>query len=120
MEIRNLTQHIICICDDVGRIIDKLHPYSNVAARVVEIPGTQLSLKSYTGDKIFYTARKWGGVENLPKPEKGVIFIVSRLVAQQCVGRRDIFSPGTGLRDGPVRENGKIIGVRRFIQAPQE
>lgn len=119
MEIRNLTQHIICICDDVGRIIGELYPYGDVA-RVAEIPGTQLHLKYYTGDEIFYTAREWGEVENLPKPEKGVIFIVSRLVAQQCIGRSDIFSPGTGLRDGPVRENGKIIGVRKFIQAPQK
>jgi hypothetical protein len=40
-------------------------------------------------------------------------------VAGRLRGRPDVFSPGTGPRDGAIRDKqGRITGVTRLIQAP--
>jgi hypothetical protein len=59
-------------------------------------------------------------VEGLPPflpPEEGIFFIVSALVgAHMSVrGRGDVLVPGTGPRDGAIRDNkGHIVAVTRL------
>jgi len=58
----------------------------------------------------------YGEVENIPKPQDGVIYIVALLVAQVLAGTRtDIICPDTG-PDSAVRDDkGLIAGVKRFM-----
>ncbi len=73
----------------------------------------------------------WGEITGLPEPQEGVIFIVSLQVVQRLqflgVVRIDVVSPGTGPKDGAVREPktfpdgspnskaGQIVAVTRLI-----
>lgn len=54
------------------------------------------------------TETVFGEVENLPAPQDGVIYIVSRIVRAACPDRNDLFYPNELVRD----ENGRIIGCQ--------
>lgn len=60
---------------------------------------------------------KHGEIQDLPKPKKGVTFIVSAIVltAAKKIGRKDVVAPATG---HPLckRENGFIISVPGFVR----
>lgn len=110
MEIINLTPHSINFFS-TGYGVEETYPSAGVA-RVASKQGHQI-------DGPFFSAPIWGEVEGLPAPKEGTIYIVSALVAGRCIGRTDVFSPGTGPNDGAVRdEKGQIKAVTRFIQAP--
>lgn len=86
-------------------------------ARVSTTPGKPLA--PIEGVAVFGRTI-YGAVEGLPAPEPGTIFIVSALVAgrPEVAGRDDVFVPGTGPRDGAVRDaNGQIYAVTRLVQA---
>lgn len=56
----------------------------------------------------------YGGIEDLPEPQEGVIYIVSKMVHDMST-RQDIIYPDTGpsaLRD----EQGMIVSVCRFLR----
>jgi hypothetical protein len=104
----NLTPHDIVLRTPEG---DITYP-SHGLARVASIPGSHLG-------GCLWAAPHWGAIEGLPRPSEGVIYLVSALVAARCVGRQDVFSPGTGPLDSPVRDDqGRIVAVTRLIQAP--
>ena len=111
MKIINLTLHAITFtpsADETQTIT------SSGVARVATTPGQDL------GGGL-WSAPTWGDVEGLPAPRPDTIYVVSALVAGRCVGRDDVFSPGTGPQDGAVRnERGQIVAVTRLIQAPQK
>lgn len=108
-DIINLTPHAITLVD--GGVETTL-PSSGVA-RVASKPGQALG-------GVFFSSTTFGDVEGLPAPQEGKVFVVSALVAGRCVGRADVFSPGTGPADGAIRdEKGQIKAVTRLIQAPQ-
>lgn len=45
--------------------------------------------------------------------------IVSGLVLAACAGRTDVFGPGTGPKDGALRDSkNQIVAVTRLIAAP--
>jgi hypothetical protein len=114
----NLTPHSIVLLRDNGLGGQEGAEFtpSGVVARVGSKPGVKLEGK----DLPLYSTTTFGEVEGLPAPQAGVIFLVSALVAGRCVGREDVFSPGTGPNDGAVRdEKGQIKAVTRLIQAPQ-
>ena len=48
---------------------------------------------------------EFGEVENLPEPQEGTVYIVSRLVAT-AANRADVLCPGAAVRD----EQGRVIG----------
>ena len=107
----NLTPHAITFFS-TGYGVETTYP-SEGLARVASKPGSQI-------DGPFFSAPTWGEVEGLPAPQEGTVFVVSALVAARCIGRADVFSPGTGPADGAIRdEKGQIKAVTRFIQAPQ-
>ncbi|MFV1943465.1 hypothetical protein VPH49_21875 [Pseudomonas luteola] len=61
--------------------------------------------------------------DGLPPPQDGVIYVVSAMVQQALrangIERHDVFSPGTGQNDGPVRDpQGRIVAVTRLVQLP--
>jgi hypothetical protein len=67
-------------------------------------------------DGIEFVSQEYGKIEDLPKPEKDTIYIVSLVVKQavQKLGRTDVVSPDTS-PEGAVRDGqGRIIGVKRF------
>ena len=62
----------------------------------------------------------FGAVEGLPNPMPDTIFLVSALVGgrPEVSGRDDVFIPGTGPRDGTVRNaEGQVYAVTRLVQA---
>ena len=114
----NLTPHSIVVLRDDGLGCQEAAEFSpsGVVARVATKPGEKMEGK----DLPLFTSTTFGEVEGLPAPQAGTIFLVSALVAGRCVGRADVFSPGTGPADGAVRnEKGHITAVTRLIQAPQ-
>ena len=120
MKIVNLTPHAINIAANggVGYIESDCEtiPPSGVVARVASIPG---ELIFPPVDLPLYTAPTFGEVEGLPAPEAHTIYLVSGMVAARCIGRADVFSPGTGPADGAIRnDKGHIVAVTRLIQAP--
>lgn len=48
-------------------------------------------------------------------PNKGWVYLVNAVVAQELAGRHDVITPATG-RLGVIREDGKIIAVTHFNQ----
>lgn len=54
------------------------------------------------------TRQVFGEVIDLPEPEEGVFFVVSRMVAAACPERRDLLIPGPLIRD----ENNNVVGCR--------
>ena len=52
------------------------------------------------------------GVEGLPEPRPGVLYIVSRAVAQAAPDRDDLTVPDDLVRD----EEGRVIGARRLAR----
>ena len=54
----------------------------------------------------------FGTVEGLPKPQDGVYYMVSSLVAQALPSRTDLFVPDDVIRD----EAGRVIGCRALAR----
>lgn len=62
----------------------------------------------------------YGAVEGLPDPAPDTIYLVSALVGgrPEVASRDDVFIPGTGPRDGTVRDtNGQVYAVTRLVRA---
>ena len=117
MDVVNLTPHAIILFRDNGLGDQEAAEFtpSGVVARVSSAPGEKIEGKDFP----LYGAPTWGEVEGLPAPEPYKIYLVSALVAARCVGRKDVFSPGTGPNDGAIRnDQGHIKAVTRLIQAP--
>lgn len=115
MDIINLTSHAIVLRNRLG--VDTTISPSGKVARVSSTPGTELNVDAPCA---VYSAPTWGELVDLPAPQADTIYIVSALVAARCVGRDDVFSPGTGPGDEAVRDSdGKIVAVTRLIQAAQ-
>jgi hypothetical protein len=110
IKIVNLTPHAIVLRGSAG---DTTVPPSGTIARVSSTPGV---LTERTGIPVPVAGpTTFGDVTGLPAPEDGTIYIVSGLVAGR-VARSDVFAPGTGPADNPVRdEKGNIVAVTRLI-----
>ena len=115
-EFVNLTPHDIVLQYPSGARLTI--PPSGTEARVDSVSGV---LRETVDSGIpIYEAPTWGEVEGLPDPESGKIFIVSGLVASRSFGRKDVVSPGTGPKDGVIRnEKGHVVAVTRLIAAPE-
>jgi len=86
-------------------------------ARVSTTPGGRLA---DVNGVAAYGPTTFGVVEGLPEPQDGVVYLVSALVAgrPEVAGRNDVFVPGTGPKDGAVRDGaGQIYAVTRLVQA---
>lgn len=98
MNIINLTPHTVNIMhNDVETTIE---PYGIVARCTVNE-----ELIGYVNDIPVYKT-VMGDVVYLPEPKDGVVFIVSRVVAEAAKGRDDLYIPTKSIRDSA----GRIIG----------
>jgi hypothetical protein len=63
-------------------------------------------------------AQRFGGVEGLPAPAPGMMFIVSAPALSALRGSRpDVVGPGTGPNDAAIRnEAGHIVAVTRLVR----
>lgn len=66
------------------------------------LPGTDLPL----------TLMRYGAAEGLPDPVPGVVYLVSQLVVNACLDRRDLVFPAGLVRDA----EGTIIGFRHLAR----
>jgi hypothetical protein len=110
MKLINLTPHEITLILEGGEF--HILP-SGMVARCITNRVTVGEINVDEGLKIPINRTEFGKVENLPKPEKGVCYIVSAIVAQAMAGKRDdLFIPDDAVRD----EQGKIIGARALAK----
>lgn len=115
MHILNLTPHPLTLRSSDGT--DHVLVPSGVIARVSSTPG---GLSSIPGVPVpVATAPTYGEVVGLPDSQPDAILIVSSMVLGRLSGRRDVFAPGTGPGDEPVRDTaGRIVAVTRLIACP--
>lgn len=88
--------------------------------RVDNLPGKKVDeeFSPFAGICDEFTGDTHGHVVDLPDPQPGHVFIVSGMVGD-CLDRHsrpDVFVPGTGPKDNPVRVNGQIVAVTRVKQ----
>ncbi|MDD7029296.1 MAG: hypothetical protein PUI49_07115 [Prevotellaceae bacterium] len=93
MKLINLTPHIINIVAEDGTRLRDIE-MSGIIARVGQREEVIGNL-----DGIPVTRQVFGEVMNLPEPQEGVAFIVSRLVAVAATDRDDLFIPGPMVRN---------------------
>ena len=63
-------------------------------------------------------SQNFGDIIGLPKPEKGVIYIVSGIVLNACkeLGIKDCVAPASGHTETKRNEKGHIVSVPCFVQ----
>ena len=105
MKLKNLTPHDITIMDGDDNLILAL-PRSGEVARCSEKIENIGSIE-VNGHEIPIIRKTLGHVENLPKPEKDVMLVVSLAVAKAAKDRNDLLIPGQAVRD----DKGRIIGT---------
>ena len=100
----NLTPHVIKVEDYTGNIIS-FEPTEPAAKIKVE-------QEFFETGNFRFSFTNFGEIENLPEPQKHVIFITSLIVAQKAK-RIDVVSPDIG----PTAEriDGQIDFVRGFV-----
>lgn len=110
----NLTPHALTLRAASGA--DTVLPPSGTVARVSSTPG---ALETVAGVPVPVAGlQTFGGVEGLPAPAPGTMFIVSGMVLAALRGSRpDVVGPGTGPNDGAVRnEKGHVVAVTRLVR----
>ncbi len=108
--ITNLTPHPLTLRSATGQ--DTVLPPSGTIARVSATPGAVEDREGFPVPVALPDT--FGAVEGLPEPEEGTIYIVSGLVGSH-ISRPDVFVPGTGPKDGAIRnEKGHIMAVTRL------
>jgi len=108
----NLTPHGITVYHDNGNAFYlPQHGYPVRLAEERQTIGTIYTTDKAYGDgyDIPVNIVRYGITNDLPEPEDGTLYIVSRPVAEANRGRNDLIVP-----DDIVREDGVIIGCRAF------
>jgi hypothetical protein len=118
MKFVNLTPHEINFQSPITRDF-RSFPTSGQVARVNEAAFAAEGIDGIPCQTIIFL-----GFQDLPHPQDGTIFIVSRAVMdawKRGAGsgawdhRLDLVSPGTGPNDGALRDaKGQIVAVTRF------
>lgn len=110
----NCTPHPFVLRDYTGNEVFTLEKSENpVRVSTNQSVTGSINVTGLIGDvevEIYETT--FGDVENLPAPEEGTLYIVSRIVAAACPGRDDLVIPNDLVRD----ENGNIIGCRSLAR----
>ena len=107
----NLTPHPLTLRAADGS--DTVLTPSGTVARVTSTPGTEGTIESLPVPVM--TADAFGEVIDLPEAEEGTFFVVSGMVGSALSGRPDVLVPGTGPKDGAIRnEKGHIVAVTRL------
>ena len=93
-KVRNLTPHSIDFPDGTS-----LPPESGPAPR---LPETCVQLDVELDVPVPLIEKTWGVTTDLPKPEEGVLLVVSALIANAHPERSDLVTPQTERRDGKI------------------
>lgn len=108
MKLFNLTAHEV--------IIERC--YERIVIEPEEFPARRLSTTIVVGEleidggTVDLESTSFGEVENLPEEEEGVGYIVSRIVAEACPQRHDLY-----VRSGEVRDaSGRVIACTGLTQ----
>lgn len=101
MKIINLTPHKVTIIKEDGTLIQELK--SQGIARL-----TQQTIRIGEINNIPLTHTIFGQVEGLPMVQDGIYYIVSRMILENCIDRKDLLVPNEVVRD----INGNIIGCK--------
>lgn len=113
MNVVNLTPHAVVLISGPDYVA---FPPSGSVARVVTTSGGESFDVEGLGPVL--PSEVTEGVEGLPDPEDGKVFLVSGFVLANVKGRADVFAPATGPKHGVIRDdNGRIKGVTRFLAA---
>ncbi len=109
----NLTPHPLTLRAEDGT--DSVIAPSGTVARVTATPAEQEGILNGVP---LYGVAVFGEVEDLPEPAEDTTYIVSGLVGGRIVCRDDVVVPGTGPKDGAIRnDKGHIIAVTRLNRA---
>jgi hypothetical protein len=116
MIIKNYTPHDISIYTPDGDV--QTHP----SVGNTRVSSTNTPLDSTGLPCPVVSCDVFTSIIDLPDPEDGVVFIVSAVVGtalrESGISRPDIYCPGTGPKDNPVRNADKqVIGVRIIKRA---
>ena len=127
MKLMNLTPHAVTILDEEDNVILELPGCDNPprAKEKRERKGSVCHAKfaaihteeiwndaNYVTIDIPLNKVELSEIENLPDVSLEYYYIVSRIVAEACPERTDLFIPDEIVRD----ENGRIIGCRALAQ----
>lgn len=109
MKLVNLTPHHITIHAEAfaGFSAQVELPASGTVARCT-VDSRSLGTVEHGGVAIPVTTSTIGAVTDLPEPSDVVSYIVSRIVAEACPTRADLYFPGEAIRDA----GGRIVGCR--------
>jgi len=113
MKIVNLTPHEISVLLPDGTT-RKIAP----SGKVARVATTTQDAGSLEGIPV--VRQTYGAVEGLPEPQEGTVYIVSALVlsaVKALGGRTDVYAPDTGPQSAVRDDQGRIVAVRRLIQA---
>ena len=102
----NLTPHAVNIINNDNSVAITIEASGNVArcSQTIDIVGS-ITLDSVD---IPISSSSYGEVVDLPDPQAGVYYIVSRLVMSACPARQDLLVPNDLVRD----DAGRVIGCR--------
>ena len=104
MKVINLTPHNVDICDEDGNII-KTYEASGQIARLSQ----RAEVIEYI-DGIPVKVSRDRRITGLPMPHKGVTYIVSNVVLNECRDRLDLIAPATKFYDG-----NRLVGCTSFM-----
>jgi len=110
-KIINLTPHTVRIVSENGQVVIAEYPSEGVARvtsqfeKVGELAGIPVMKTTY------------GETADLPAPTEGTIYIVSMVVANANIDRRDLIMPNTAPAMVVRDEAGQIFGVKSFAVA---
>ena len=108
-EIVNLTSHKINVLDEDDDTIISIDPSGDVAR--VNREDKLIQIIRYKTTELDVVEHKVNGIDNLPEPEEGKIFIVSRMVAEKS-NRTDLYVPDKIKHD----KFGNAKGCRRLAR----
>ncbi|MCS7317750.1 MAG: hypothetical protein NZZ41_05520 [Candidatus Dojkabacteria bacterium] len=113
----NLTPHDIVYQGVDGTRIT--FPKSGKIAKILNNNSSPKTFATVNGIPIVSRSNFEGSIDGLPDPTPNTIYIVSApvraILEARGIVRRDVVSPGTGPEDEPIRENGQIVAVTRFV-----
>ena len=102
----NLTPHAVNIVGDDNSVVITIEASGNVArcSQTIDIVGS-ITVNSIA---IPVSSSSYGEVVDLPAPQDGVYYVVSRLVMSACPAREDLLGPNDLVRN----DAGQVIGCR--------
>ena len=104
--VKNATPHAVKMCGENNEVLRTFEPTG-------VIPRCSVTRKQIGElDGVPINTSVFGAVEGLPEPEEGVVWIVSRVVAEAAKERDDLLVTDDAVRD----DQGRIIGCRALAR----